>query len=345
MRRFRGTTRGIGWHARTVRAPEAWRHPLRADVVVAVIDQSIDDSHPEFAGRVTAPRNVDDGSDSVSLGPYQSHGTSVAGVALAQGRLTAGIAPEARLMPVAVPSLARGTGGAGEARALDWAVEHGADVIVCAWGPSGSGPGDPLPGATAAALSRATTEGRGGKGCVLVFSAGNDGTKVDGNPYANHPDVVTVGACNARRRHAPYSNTGRCLWFVFPSSDHRLQHASTVLATKPWGSALQGYERYGDFGFTSAAAAGVAGVAALVLGVNPALRGSEVREVLRETAVRIDARHGDYDREGHSPRYGYGMVDAAAAVVRAMNRGGKAGNGPTLRAGGTSGSEPPSAGP
>ena len=58
----------------------------------------------------------------------------------------------------------------------------------------------------------------------------------------------------------------------------------------------------------------MAGVAALILAVNPELTWRQVREVLRECCDRIDEAGGDYDGDGHSPLYGYGRVNAARAV-------------------------------
>jgi hypothetical protein len=55
-------------------------------------------------------------------------------------------------------------------------------------------------------------------------------------------------------------------------------------------------------------------VAALVLSQNPALRWDEVRDVLRRSCDRIDDTPGEYDRLRHSTRYGYGRVNAQAAV-------------------------------
>jgi subtilisin family serine protease len=58
----------------------------------------------------------------------------------------------------------------------------------------------------------------------------------------------------------------------------------------------------------------VAGVVALVLAANPGLRWDEVRDLLRDSADRIDDNATEYDGNGHSNRYGYGRVNAAAAV-------------------------------
>jgi hypothetical protein len=68
------------------------------------------------------------------------------------------------------------------------------------------------------------------------------------------------------------------------------------------------------FGGTSSAAPLAAGIAALLLSVNPSLRWDEVRDLLRRSADRIDTAGGRYDARGHSPAYGYGRVNALRAL-------------------------------
>src|SRR5690349_10702275 len=134
-----------------------------ARTVVAIVDEGIDEQHPEFAGRVIAGYSPLGRSSDVR----RSHGTEVAGVILAAGRAITGIAPRAFLLPVAVPALSTSIGDPTEAEGLRWAADHGADVICCAWAPprpdrdSGA-----LPDHTRDALEYCLTHGRRGKGCV-----------------------------------------------------------------------------------------------------------------------------------------------------------------------------------
>lgn len=72
-----------------------------------------------------------------------------------------------------------------------------------------------------------------------------------------------------------------------------------------------------QFGGTSAAAPQVAGVAALMLSVYPDLSATQVEEIIRATARKVDEEGGYYNAAGHSPYYGYGLVDAGAAVREA----------------------------
>ena len=69
-----------------------------------------------------------------------------------------------------------------------------------------------------------------------------------------------------------------------------------------------------DFGGTSSACPGAAGVAALVLSANSALRWNEVKDILRRACDRIDPQGGQYDANGHSKFYGHGRLNAETAA-------------------------------
>jgi subtilisin family serine protease len=252
-------------------------------------------------------------------GAWRTHGTKVAGLALANDRHVTGIAPDALLLPVSIPTLGEGSNHA-EADALRWAADAGADVICCAWAPPLQAGDHPLPPSTRDALNYCVTEGRNGKGCVVVFAAGNDGLDVALNGYATHPGVIAVGACNAHGRRPSYSNWGSALWCVFPSNDpDDPSGASTSYhTTAPVGSLLLGESFYSSaFGFTSATCAIVAGACALILSANPELTSAEAKEVLRTSCERVDVESGTYDAHGHSPLHGYGRLNIAHVVRRA----------------------------
>src|SRR5207249_3670931 len=149
-----------------------------------------------------------------------THGTKVAGLALANGPYITGVAPDALLLPVSVPTLGITIDDdPAEADALRWAADHDAHVICCAWASTHDAGSSVLPAKTRDALDYCLTHGRDGKGCVLVFAAGNDGGDIALNSYASHPGVIAVGACNCHGRRPAYSNWGSALWCVFPSND------------------------------------------------------------------------------------------------------------------------------
>jgi subtilisin family serine protease len=322
-------------------------------VTIAVIDDGIDIDHPEFAspGKLVAPRDATERSgdprpkDPFGTGPDngENHGTACAGVACADGVAGAcGVAPKARLMPIRLSS---GLGSQREAEAFVWAADHGADVISCSWGPPDGrwfNPNDPahaqsfpLPASTRLAIDHVTGQGRGGRGCVVLFAAGNGNEPVDNDGYASSPKVVAVAACNDRGTRSVYSDHGKAVWCAFPSSDfgHAPFGHAAPLTPGIWttdragrqgynpGSAAEGDARgqyTNSFGGTSSACPGAAGVAALVLSVNPALKWHEVKALLAQACDRIDPQGGNYDAGGHSTRYGHGRLNALTAVQLAQ---------------------------
>lgn len=319
-------------------------------VTIAIIDDGVDIDHPEFSssGKLVAPRDATQNSsdprpkDSDPRFP-DDHGTACAGVACADGNFGAsGVAPGAKLIPIRLSS---DLGSIQEANAFKWAADNGADIISCSWGPADGrwfNPNDPLhnrqvpiPASTKLAIDYATTQGRGGKGCVVLFAAGNGNESVDNDGYASYERVIAVAACNDRGKRSVYSDFGNAVWCAFPSNDQQ----GNVDVPNPapltpgiWTTDRVGNRGYnsgipveGDpsgnytnsFGGTSSACPGAAGVAALVLAVNPNLRWQEVRDLFRRACDKIDSAGGAYDGSGRSKLYGYGRLNALTAVTLA----------------------------
>jgi subtilisin family serine protease len=332
-----------------VHTRQAWDLTRGAGVTIAVIDDGVDVAHEEFSasGKIIYPRNTIRNIDDASpIYASDNHGTACAGVACANGdKKASGVAPEAKLMPIKFGGL----GSISEAKAFAWAADHGADVISCSWGPADGrwwNAGDPLhvtpsplPDSTRYALAYALEQGRKGKGCVIVWAAGNGNEDVSYDGYASHPDVIAVAACNDRGKRSVYSDFGEAVWCAFPSSDFGypiLDHPYPLTAgiwtvdrvngagyneggdfSEEWvGDTLGNYTA--TFGGTSSACPGVAGVTALMLSVNPELTHNEVKEIIKFSCDQIDFEAGDYDHDGHSPFYGYGRINAELAVKNAI---------------------------
>lgn len=319
-------------------------------VVIAVIDDAFDIDHPEFAGfgKVIGAQNFD--RRNARQGPrpkndLERHGTAAAGVACANGEIGAsGVAPRASLMPL---KLTKPLGARAEADAFFWAADQGADIISCSWGPAEghwADPTDPrhtqvfpLAASTRLAIEYAATKGRNGKGCLIFFGAGNGNESVDNDGYSSHPLVIAVGACNDQNRRSAYSDYGKALWCCFPSGDQshpdpKFQPATSMPQTRGIRTtdlsgkfAAPNNAAYTEsFSGTSSACPGAAGVAALVLGVNPLLDRESVRQILADCCDKIghadDGPLGQYDRSGHSHYYGYGRLNALRAVHLALER-------------------------
>jgi len=326
-----------------VNIEQAWAVTRGKGVTIAVIDDGIDTDHPEFAGRVVHPFDATMNlSDARPKATDDSHGTPCAGMACAAGLKdgASGTAPEAFLLPIRLRS---GLGSMSEANAFAWAADHGADVISCSWGPSDGkwwDPDDPvhsrfaaLPDSTRLALEYALTKGRKGKGCVVLFAAGNGNEDTANDGYAAYPGVIAVGACNDTGKRSAYSDFGSAVWISFPSNDHAWQPFRHPAPLTQGLRTTDRIDRAGDssdnytnkFGGTSGACPGAAGVVALMLAVNPDLTPTAIKHLLRKSCKQIDESTAAYDAEGHSIWYGHGCLDAGLAVENARIAAGQPG--------------------
>ncbi|MBI1226393.1 MAG: S8 family serine peptidase [Bacteroidetes bacterium] len=295
------------------------------DVVLAVIDNGIDISHPDLKPKVYRPWDLWTQSDRLTDGdPGFTHGTPCASLAIAaaNGQGMVGVAPNAKFMPVSGTSFSV----AATEQMFDYCSKNGADVISCSWGTT-----DTLYSLNSlkeAAISKAAREGRKGKGCVICFAAGNEGVDYV-NFYAAHPDVICVAACDSKDRYASYSNQGAEVSVCAPSNgDWPLLAArawwdpgTTVRgdgAFLYWADGVNRVGPYKHFGGTSGATPIVAGICALMLSANPNLTAKEVKDILQKTADKI-GEPSEYVN-GHSRKYGYGRVNADKAVAEAIRR-------------------------
>ncbi|HHS95959.1 MAG TPA: peptidase S8 [Phaeodactylibacter sp.] len=348
-----------------VHAAEAWKVSKGSrDIVVAVIDDGFDLSHPDLKGdghKIVHPKDFVDGD----LHPFPTvenndyHGTPCAGVAIGEenGSGIVGIAPACSFMPIRF-DLSADDNMLYEI--FDY-VGKRADVISCSWGPV------PVYAPLSSLLydkisSLAKNGGPRKKGVVIVFAAGNfnaplkDMRNKDGfewrhpskgiikssrailNGNAAHPAVIAVSASNSQNRKSAYSNWGKEITVCAPSDNwHPLDPQAYVPGRGIWttdnetfGIGFSNNSRYtGYFGGTSSATPLVAGIAALMLSANPSLSAKQVKEILQKTADKIvdkkpdivlKNKKGTYNSKGHSEWFGYGKVNAGAAVKMAADK-------------------------
>ncbi len=294
-----------------------------ADVVIAVIDNGFDLEHPDLANKAVEPLTIASNAPTVPRGAaYGDHATPCASVALApaNGSGIVGAAPMARLMPLHGLTYSSYL----TERMFAHCAQRGADIISCSWGTI-----DPKfrPGTYhERAIRKAATEGRGGRGCIVLFAAGNEGKNYL-NYYCNIPGVIAVGASTSNDTHPAYSNTGPGLSVVAPSDGGWPVLAAraswdTGMASQPLAKRyyVDGRDRgphYKHFGGTSSATPLVAGICALLLSANPALTSTQVKDILERTAEKIGDRSA-YNATGYSSRFGYGRVNADRAVGEAL---------------------------
>lgn len=320
-----------------VRAKEAWQVTTGSpSTVVAVLDDGVDIDHPALRGQmwrnpdVAAPDQFGrdywlDPSDSGFNDPRPKefgepfndvlhndiHGTACSGLVAANapdGRAL-GVAPDCRILAV---KIFHGGFLASEER-VALAIQYAAgiaDVLSCSWSAGEST-------AIQQAIEAAASTGRNGKGCPVVCATGDDGGNKVAFP-ANLNAAIAVGASTDQGTLAGYSNFGEAITIVAPShggsrgvftTDVSMPNRGFNPGSDDDGGADGLYTN--SFGGTSAAAAIAAGVAAVVLSRRPDLRADEVKMRLEQTADKIG---DDYDGTGHSNLYGYGRVNAFAAI-------------------------------
>ena len=258
--------------------PQAHALAKGDNVLVAVIDSGIDATHPELTGAVVQSYDT----LSPPMTPHK-HGTAIAGLIAAHGKLT-GAAPAAHILAIRAFD---GTGASAEGttfnilKGLDWAVANGARVINMSF----AGPPDP-------ALHRSIVAAHK-KGIVLVAAAGNAGPKSPPLYPAADPDVIAVTATDADDKLFPQSNRGRYIAVAAPGTQ--------ILVAIPDG----GYEVSSG---TSYSAAEVSGIVALMLAREDNLKPDKVRDILLATAK-------DLGPKGRDVMFGAGLADAYAALM------------------------------
>lgn len=280
----------VPWPQKMLGVERAWSLTRGADVVVAVLDSGVDANHPMLRGRVAG------GADFITPGAdgrvdCAGRGTQTAGIIAAQQEANIGfhgIAPQATILPVRISdneSSGPSTGVAGIAAGIRFAVSRGARVISVS---PVSYVEDPN---LAAAVAEAVAKD------VLVVAAvgedsGNNG--LNRTPYpAGFPGVLGVAAVQENTLVTDRSGQGPFVDLAAPGA--------AVVSTQRGGglTPLDG---------TAAAAAFVAGSAALVRSWWPQLTVAEVARRLTATAAPAP---GGVD----NPRYGSGIVNPYGALA------------------------------
>lgn len=270
------------WHYDMIKAPQAWSVTNGSSAVKTVLDTGIDHNHPSLANFV----NTSLGRTFVggTTMDVQGHGTHVAGTIASYGSVS-GVMQNATLIPVKV----LGDDGSGSlygiTQGILYAANIDADVINMSLG--GGGYNQSMDEAVQTATSQGT---------IVVAASGNDGASSISYPAA-YSSVIAVGSVTSNRTRSSFSNYGSGLELMAPGSN--------IYSTYP-------NSRYTTLSGTSMATPHVAGVAGLIRAANPNISVSQARQILRDTAQEA----------GSSTQYGYGIVDAHAAVVAASGGGG-----------------------
>ena len=276
------------WNLKNIAIESAWDATKGKGVTVAVIDTGItpgpDLQDTAFVEGYDFVNNKIDASDD------HGHGTHVAGT-IAQTTNNrygvAGVAYQAKLMPLKVLSAFGGGTTADIAEAIRFAADHGADVINMSLG----GGGD-------SQLMKEAIDYAYQKGVVLVAAAGNENRNASSYP-ARYPRVISVSALDINGERAPYSNYGAGVDIAAPGGSEAGKILQETIDPSTGKSVFREYQG------TSMAAPHVAGVAALIKAsgvTNP----EKVAQILQQSSQAVTEDSLNY--------YGAGHLNAADAV-------------------------------
>ena len=285
----------LQWGPAAIHAPNAWDITLGSkSVVVAVVDTGVQYDHPDLSSNMW--KNSDGTYGCNYVNSYSSscgntdvnddngHGTHVAGIVAATIDNGIGVAGISQSSIMAVKVL--GSTGSGQfswvANGIQWAADHGANIISMSLG---GGVSNTLLTAVQYAYSR---------GVLLIAAAGNQNGGQILCP-ACYSQVIAVTAIDQNNQIASFSSTGSKAELTAPGVN--------ILST------LRG-SQYGSMSGTSMATPFVSGVAALVWSVAPSMSRDNVRSLL-------DSNADDLGPVGRDNYYGYGRVNAFAAVQAA----------------------------
>jgi serine protease len=288
---------GQQWNLRSINVETAWNETHGEGVTVAVIDTGVsqvpDLKDTEFVS------GYDFVNDRAEASDDNGHGTHVAGTVAQStnnGYGVAGVAYNAKIMPLKVLSAGGGGTIADIAEAIKFAADNGADVINMSLGGGGE-----------SQLMQEAIDYAYNKGVVIVAAAGNSGQNSAGYP-ARYPKVIGVAALDPTGNKTPYSNFGAGVDIAAPGG--------LTVGENTAGGILQetidpetGGSTFAAFQGTSMASPHVAAIAALVK-ASGITEPEDITRILKESARKVT--------EDPLNHFGAGHVDAGNAVQLAL---------------------------
>lgn len=337
-----GTRLGVDLNVRA-----AWTLSRGEGITIAVADDGVELTHPDLEPQADgSPHfNFSRSNDSgLPTGSGASHGTAVAGLAVAKGNNKigiSGVAPESRLASWVLFN-SRDRFQVSDEQLMDM-FQYKSNIVSVqnhSWG-NDSNVQFPISSIENIGISNAVKFGRSGRGVLIIRAAGNGrDMSINANDDGYLTDIRAIGVAAARSdgKFARYSSPGACILVSAPSGDVDLAenpcstNSPNLLTTDRLGAIGYNFrtaERdlpdyaFGPSGFngTSAATPQISGVAALILSANTNLTYRDVQQILVHSSRHVDLSDPDISINGAgfrvSHNIGFGIPDAGVAVALA----------------------------
>lgn len=300
-------------------------------IKIGIIDDGFDLTHEDLSGSFLDGHDFHDGDDQPLPGSQDAHGTCCAGVIAAKtdnGKGVSGACPECKLIPIRMNMNSYSLDSIA-IESFTFAAENGAHIISNSWGPPDNYQAMDMNQPLKDLVKNLTTTGRGGKGIIILFAAGNGDESIETDGFASNPDVFGIGATNASGIRSSYSDYGVSLDFMASSNDSTgYEYTDGIYTTdnvyKGYVPGMMSGDTSGlyvfEFGGTSSACPLAAGIVGLVLSANPALTKDQVYDIFKITADKVGDKA--YDENGFSSYYGFGRINACKAVIKAFEMAG-----------------------
>ncbi|KAL1411825.1 pheromone processing endoprotease [Vanrija albida] len=293
-------------------------------VTVAMVDDGLDHEHKDLKDNYFAEGSHDyndHDEDPIPVLGDDQHGTRCAGeVAAGANNDVCGVGVAYNAKVAGIRILSGPITDADEAAALNFGYQVN-DIYSCSWGPPDDGKSMEAPSRLILnAMVNGVHKGRGGKGSIFVFAAGNGGAMDDQcnfDGYTNSIFSTTIGSLDYTGRHPYYSEKCTAMLVVTPSSG-----SGEHIHTTDRGKDVNGNDKCTDgHGGTSAAAPLAAGVFALALEARPELGWRDIQHIAINTAKFIHPEDPEWQMNkagrNFSNKFGYGLLDAGSFVEAA----------------------------
>lgn len=248
---------GMPWGVEKIKAPQAWSQTTGRQIRIGVIDTGIDFNHPALRHSLIPGINlVDKGQPPID---DNGHGTHIAGIIAASSPSLGmiGVAPHALIAPVKAFDYQGSAYVSDIVQAIDWCVQNKMHIINMSFGMRTKSK------AMYNSVLRAYS-----KGVVIIASSGNDRRFKSVDYPAKYPHTISVGATNALRKIAPFSNRGSYIDIYAPGDK----------IVSSWSG-----NEFHEMSGTSMATSHVTGAVALLLEKYPNCTPSEIKAILKRS--------------------------------------------------------------